>query len=171
MSGTIITFEDDDNWMTGGVTLLGTSPSYIGVIPLQLIEYYTFNGHTVGIGGITSYDCDDPEILHSLRELFAKCRTGTTLHEVPGWRPYGEDLDEEQRNTQYIIFNQGDKSITGWYLLRNFTMMQTETPRGFAYNFDVVLFFLGTKSYYQPGFKVYGMDDVEDEVADNDWGI
>ena len=143
----------------------------IGVIPLEVPVDYRFGDQSVTMSGIIETDCDSPEELHGLRELFAHAYYGTSIHGSLGGKPVGEDMDADRRNTQYIQFTHGDRPITGWYLLQGFTMFQDVTPLGFAYNFDVVLFFKGTKSYYQPGFMVDDMDDVGDEVADNDWSI
>jgi len=83
-------------------------------------------------------------------------------------------MDEDKRNTQYIIFIHGDRPVTGWYLLRGFSMFQDETPQGAdcdAYLFNVTVFFLGKADFYVAGFVVKDMEDVEDEIEDNDWGI
>ena len=143
----------------------------IGVITLEVPVDYRFGNQTVTMSGVIETDCSSPEELHSLRELFAYSLSGSVIFDPPWGKPIGDDMDAEQRNTQYIQFTHGDKSITGWYLLQTFTMFQDETALGFAYNFSITLFLLGTKSYYQPGFIVDDMDDVGDEIDDNDWDI
>ena len=142
----------------------------IGVLVIDVPTEYRWGQYEVTLVGSVDRDED----LHSLRELFAKSRVGTAVHDVTGTRPFGEDMDEDQRNTQYVQFTHGDRPITGWYLLRGFRMFQNETPVGAdeaQYAFTVDLFFLGTDAFYQAGFIVKDMEDVEDEIDDNDWGI
>lgn len=137
----------------------------IGVAVLDIPASYSYGQYTVELlGGV-----DRDEDLHSMRELFALCRTGTAIHEIPGRRPMGEDMDEELRNTQYVQFSHGDRPITGWYLLRGFDFYQDETPMGAdqaIYVFTADLFFLGTRSYYVAGFACKVL-----EVAASDWEI
>jgi len=109
---------------------------------------------------------DDELGFDELRELFAMAETGVAVQEVPGRRPIGWDHTEDERNTQYVQFTHGDKPRTGWYLLMNHQEFLDETPLGFAQNFRVQLFFLGTSAYYQPGYR---MKDLERST--NDWSI
>jgi len=137
----------------------------IGVAVIDIPAEYRYGQYAVTMLGAVDRDED----LHSLRELFALCRTGTAIHEIPGRRPVGEDMDEDLRNTQYVQFTHGDRPITGWYLLRGFNFYQDETPIGAdcaTYIFTADLFFLGTKAYYQACFGV-----VDCEAEDSDWGI
>jgi len=143
----------------------------IGVITIDVPVDYMFNDQSVTMNGIIETDCDCPEALHSLRELFTRSYYGTTIHSSIGRKPVGEDMDADRRNTQYVQFTHGDRPSTGWYLLEAFNMFQDVTPLGFAYNFAVTVFFKGTKSYYQPGYAVDDMGDVEEELEANDWGI
>lgn len=78
-------------------------------------------------------------------------------------------MTEELRNTQYIQFAYEDRPITGWYLLRDFNMFQDETPEGAdmgSYIFTISVFFLGTKAFYQAGYRALGMESLE-----SDWSI
>ncbi|HUW44780.1 MAG TPA: hypothetical protein VMW50_03200 [Dehalococcoidia bacterium] len=137
----------------------------IGVAVVDIPEEYRYSQYGVVLGGAVDRDED----LHSMRELFALCRTGTAIHNIPGRRPIGEDMDEELRNTQYVQFSHGDRPITGWYLLRSFSLFQDETPMGAdraTYAFTVDLFFLGTVAYYVAGFALKDL-----EAAVSDWGI
>jgi len=138
----------------------------LGDITLDIPINYNYGQYSVSMSGFFN----DVEDLHCLRELFALTRVGTAIHEIPGRRPVGEDLDEELRNTQWVQFTDGDlpldRPISGWYLLRGISFYQSTTPRGVIYNFSITLFFLGTDAMYQPGFIVKGQEDVE-----NDWGI
>jgi len=142
----------------------------IGTLTVNWPSTYRFRDYGVDlIGGV-----DRDEDLHSLRELFAKCRAGTAVHDIPGDRPRGEDMDDDLRNTQYVQFTHGDRPITAWYLLRGYDFFQDETPVGAdeaAYIFTAVLFMIGTDAFYQAGYVVKDMEDVEDELADNSWGI
>lgn len=142
----------------------------IGVLTIDVPTEYRWGQYNVTLIGSVDRDED----LHSLRELFAKSRVGTAVHDIPGTRPFGEDMDDDQRNTQYVQFTHGDRPVTGWYLLRGFSMFQDESPRGAdcdAYLFNVTLFFVGKTSFYVAGFAVKDMEDVEDEVLENDWLI
>jgi len=137
----------------------------IGVAVLDIPARYSYGQYTVELSGGVDRDDD----LHSMRELFALSMTGTAVHEIPGRRPVGEDMDEDLRNTQYVQFTHGDRPITGWYLLRGFDMFQDETPMGAdkaTYVFFAELFFLGTKAYYTAGFAMKDLDE-----ATSDWGI
>ena len=137
----------------------------IGVAVVDIPAEYRYSQYGVVMRGAVDRDED----LHSMRELFAKSRVGTAVHNVPGTRPFGEDMDEDQRNTQYVQFTHGDRPITGWYLLRSFSLFQDETPMGAdcaTYAFSVDLFFLGTVSYYVAGFACKDLDE-----ADSDWGF
>ena len=142
----------------------------IGVLTINIPTEYRWGQYAVTLAGAVDRDED----LHSMRELFAKSRVGTAVHDIPGTRPFGEDMDEDQRNTQYVQFTHGDRPVTGWYLLRGFSMFQNETPQGMDcknYLFTVTLFFVGTTAFYIAGFVVKDMEDVEVEVLENDWRI
>jgi len=137
----------------------------IGVAVIDIPAEYRYRQYSVTMRGAVDRDED----LHSLRELFALCRSGTAIHSIPGRRPIGEDLDEELRNTQYVEFSHGDRPITAWYLLRGFGLFQDETPMGAdcaTYVFTVDLFFLGTTAYYSAGFAMKELDE-----ATSDWLI
>jgi len=137
----------------------------IGVAVIDIPAEYRFNQYNVTMrGGV-----DRDEDLHSLRELFAKSRVGTAVHDIPGSRPHGEDMDVDNRNTQYVQFSHGDRPVTAWYLLRGFSFFQDETPMGAdcaTYVFNAELFLIGTTSYYVAGFACLELDE-----ADSDWGI
>lgn len=142
----------------------------IGVLVVDWPTVYRFGDYTVELVGAVDRDED----LHSLRELFAKARVGTAVHDIPGDRPRGEDMDDDLRNTQYVQFTHGDRPVTAWYLLRGYAFFQDETAVGMdegAYVFRAGLFFIGTTAFYQAGFAVKDMEDVEDEKDDNSWGI
>ena len=142
----------------------------IGVAIVDVPVDYRYTQYVVTMLGSVDRDED----LHAMRELFALARTGTAVHEMPGRRPIGEDMDEDLRNTQYVQFTHGDRPITAWYLLRAFRMFQDETAVGSdvqQYAFTADMFFLGTNAYYTAGFAVKDMEDVEDEIDDNDWGL
>jgi len=137
----------------------------IGVAVVDIPAEYRYGQYSVVMRGAVDRDED----LHSMRELFALCRTGTAIHDIPGRRPIGEDMDEALRNTQYVQFTHGDRPITAWYLLRGFSMFQDETPMGAdcaTYAFAADLFFLGTTSYYVAGYACKDLD-----AAASDWGI
>ena len=102
----------------------------IGVAIVDVPVDYRYTQYVVTMLGSVDRDED----LHAMRELFALARTGTAVHEMPGRRPIGEDMDEDLRNT-------------------------------------ADLFFLGTNAYYVAGFAVKDMEDVEDEIKENDWGL
>lgn len=137
----------------------------IGVAVIDIPAEYRYSQYGVVMRGGVNRDED----LHSLRELFAKSRVGTAVHDIPGSRPHGEDMDEELRNTQYVQFSHGDRPVTAWYLLRGFSFFQDETPMGAdcaTYVFNAELFLLGTTAYYSAGFAMKDLDE-----ATSDWGI
>ena len=137
----------------------------IGAFIIDWPSSYRYGDYTVELVGAVDRDED----LHSLRELFAKARAGTAVHDIPGDRPRGEDMDNDLRNTQYIQFTHGDRPVTGWYLLRSYSFFQDETPTGAdceTYIFRGGLFFIGTTGFYCAGFSMMDLDEL-----DNDWGI
>jgi len=142
----------------------------IGVLTIDVPTEYRWRQYDTILIGLVDRDED----LHALRELFAKSREGTAIHDSLDDRPWGEDMDNDQRNTQYVQFTHGDRPISGWYLLRSFAYFGDETPEGHdvhGYLSTITLFFLGTNAFYVAGFVVKDMEDVEDEIEDNDWGI
>ena len=138
----------------------------IGALTLDTPMSYTYRSYVVECSGVQTEHID----LTALRELFALARVGTAVHDIPGRRPVGEDMDDALRNTQYIIFTDGVKPITAWYLLRGFGMFEDLTPMGLdGMNFVLSLFFIGTVAEYQAGFVLKGF--AEDPQDDNDWGL
>ena len=124
---------------------------------------YTRRDYDIEIFG----SCDLLVHLNEIRELFAKCLAGSAIHDdIPGERPIGEDLTEDNQNTEFLEWTHGDKPITGWYLLRGTQTFEDDSPVGFAYNFTLSLFYIGSTSYYQAGYAMKGL-----ELATNDWGI
>ena len=137
----------------------------IGVAVIDIPAEYRYSQYVVTMrGGV-----DRHEDLHALRELFAKSREGTAIHDSSEGRPLGEDMDVDLRNTQYVQFSHGDRPITAWYLLRGFSYFGDETPLGAdraTYLFAVELFLIGTTGFYVAGF---GCIDLDEEASD--WGI
>lgn len=135
----------------------------IGSITLDVPVNYTRRDYDIEVFG-TVYTLNQ---LNEIKELFAKALAGSAIHDnIPGERPLGEDLTEDNGNTVYVLWTHGDKPFNGWYLLRGTQTFQDDSPVGFAYNFTLSLFYLGSKSYYQAGFTMKGL-----ELATNDWGI
>lgn len=101
--------------------------------------------------------------LTQLQEMFRKAEGGTTIHTLIGGNQIGFDTTEGAVLTQYCEFD-ADHIKNGYYLLRslncNFEQYDSYYP------FSITLFFLGTTSYMQSGFMVYGLEEV-----DNDWNI
>lgn len=122
-----------------------------------------------GYNAILEGSFDDSLGFNELREMWAKADFGSAIHEVPGERPYGEDLTEDSQNTQYIIFTHGTsgKPQNGYYLLRaSHNFVEDRSPEGHSYVFAVALFFLGTTAIYQDGYLLTEQEDVT-----NNWGI
>ncbi len=135
----------------------------IGPITLDVPVNYTRRDYDIEVFGTVA----TLNQLNEIKELFAKALAGSAIHsDIPGERPLGEDLTEDNQNTRYILWTHGDKPLDGWYLLRGAQTFQDDSPVGFAYNFTLSLFFLGSTAYYQAGFA---MKDLE--VAASDWGI
>ena len=137
----------------------------IGTITIDVPATYARTGYEVTMTGCF----DDKTRFNELREAFAKADTGTTIHAVPGARPYGEDMTLDEILTQLCVFTAGTdgKVQDGYYLLRpHFSFIEDETPEGHSYVFSIRLFFLGTDAYYQ---ACYGCIDCE--ALDSDWDI
>ena len=137
----------------------------IGTVIVDTPMVYRRTGYAVRMEAYVGTE----ELFTQMRELFAKTEYGTAIHDVPGERPYGEDLTTDGRNTQYVTFTTGTsgKVYNGWYLLRpSFAYVEDDTPRGYHYVYDINLFFLGTDSYYQSAYNC-----IDLEVEDSDWEI
>jgi len=136
----------------------------IGTITVNTPYRYSRNGYNVILNSIV-----DEARFTQMRELFAKAEYGTAVHQIPGERPYGEDLSADSVNTVYCTWTQGTsgKVPNGWYLLRSsFSYIEDESPEGNSYVYTIGLFFIGTDAYYQAAYGVIDLD-----VLDSDWGI
>lgn len=137
----------------------------IGAVTIDIPVLYRRSGYAVVMAG----SLEDSAGFNELRELFAKTEFGTAIHQVPGARPFGEDMTEDSLNTQYVSFSHGisGKAQDGYYLLRpGYSFADDESPEGHDYVFSLSLFFLGTSAYYQDGYKMKELDEL-----DSDWGI
>jgi len=134
----------------------------IDALTIDVPVSYTFQDYNIQLNG----SMDTLLRLTELREKFAEAPTGTAIHAIPGRRPKGEDMTDDNRLTAYIQFTHGDRPIDGWYLLRGFSMYQNETPLGVAYNWAINLFYLGTDAYYTACYLVTDLD-----VLESDWSI
>ncbi len=139
----------------------------IGALTIDIPVAYRRRGYSVRMQG----SHNDSGGFNQLREMFAKAEYGTAIHPVPGERPFGEDLTNDLRLTQFIIFSDphgaSEKPQDGYYLLRpGHSFVEDHTPEGHDYVWSIVLFFLGTISYYSHAYRAKGIDEVE-----NDWGI
>ena len=72
----------------------------IGSVTLDIPTAYRREGYAVSMVG----SHNDSEGFNELRELFAKAEFGTAIHAVPGERPFGEDLTDDLRLTQFCVF-------------------------------------------------------------------
>jgi len=136
----------------------------IGTVTITTPYAYNRRGYS-----ITLSSCVDEDQFNQMRELFAKAEYGTAVHQIPGERPYGEDLTADQVNTVYVTWTHGTtgKVQSGYHLLvPSFSFVETGTPEGLNYVYTIGLFFLGTLSYYQACYAVIDLD-----VLDSDWGI
>lgn len=138
----------------------------IGDLTIDVPVSYRRSGYSARMMG----SMDDSDGFNQLRELFAKTDLGSAIHRIPGDRPLGEDLTDELRNTKHCIFTHGTtgKVQDGYYLLRPaHSFIEDETPIGHSYVWSIVLFFIGTYSFYQDGYRM-----KELAVATvNDWAI
>lgn len=131
-------------------------------ITLQAPSVYRYGNYSVTlITKVSSWD-----IFNQLRELFAKCRAGTTVVDVPGTRPAGFDHTEDAVLTVYCEFTHGNKPRDGYYLLRGFSFTDEPTPTGLSRIVYLELFYLGSTTYYQECFEAKDLDE-----EDNDWDI
>ena len=136
----------------------------IGVVTVSIPYSYRRQGYGISLSSIV----DETEF-NQMRELYAKAEYGTSVHAIPGDRPYGEDLTADQVNTVYITWTVGTtgKIQNGYYLLRpSHSFIETENPEGLNYVYHIRLFFLGTTSYYQACYAV-----IDLERLDSDWSI
>lgn len=99
--------------------------------------------------------------LAQLQEMFRKAEGGTTVHTMIGGIQIGFDCTEGSVLTQYCEFSQ-EHLQDGFYLLRKLNINFIAYPS--YYPFAVELFFLGTKAFWQDGYMIYGLDEL-----DNDW--
>ena len=136
-----------------------------GSLTIDVPVAYRRRGYNVQMQGSQN----DSLGFNQLREMFAKAEFGTAIHAIPGERPFGEDLTDDLRLTQFCVFTHGTsgKVPDGYYLLRpGHSFVEDQTPEGHSYVWAIVLFFLGTLSYYSHAYRVKGIDEL-----DNDWGI
>lgn len=133
----------------------------IAGISIQTPASYSVNGYDVSIVCTLVSEL----IFDTVRELFSLCDT-TTIQWIPGRHPIGYDPTEDQVNTVYVAWTQGDKPENGYYLLRNFEVLEDETPFGHAWGFKCTMTFLGTAAYLTAGLDVVDLDEVS-----NDWTI
>lgn len=103
------------------------------------------------------------EELLQLQEMFRKAEGGTTIHTLIGGIQVGYDCTEDSVLTQYCEFD-ADKLQDGYYLLRSLDINFEQYAN--YYPFKIVLFFLGTKAFWQDGYSIYGLEELT-----NDWGI
>ena len=136
----------------------------IGTVTLTTPYLFNRRGYDVTLSA-----CVDIDEFTQMRELFAKAEYGTAVHQIPGSRPFGEDLSADAVNTVYCTWTHGTskKVLNGWYLLRpSFTYVEDESPEGHHYVYTIQLFFLGTDSYYQATYNVIDLTTLE-----SDWDI
>ena len=134
----------------------------IGTVTLQAPSVYQYDDYTVKlIAKVSSWD-----IFSQLREMFAKCRVGTAVQEIPGDRPIGVDQTEDSVLTVYCDFTHGNKARDGYYLLRGFNYSEDPSPTGLGMIVEMDLFFIGSTTYYQEAFAAYDLEHL-----DNDWDL
>jgi hypothetical protein len=136
----------------------------IGTVTITTPYAYSRRGYAIALSS-----CVDEEEFNQMRELFAKAEYGTAVHQIPGERPYGEDLTADEVNTVYVTWTHGTsgKVQNGYHLLRpSFSFTESGTPEGLNYVYNIRLFFLGTTSYYQACYAVIDLDTL-----DSDWEI
>ena len=132
----------------------------IADITLQAPSVYQYGDYSVTvIAKVSSWD-----IFKQLRELFAKCRAGTGIGDVPGSRPSGFDHTEDAVLTVFCDFTHGHKARDGYYLLRGFSYSEDPSAVGLSMIVTMELFFIGSTSYYSEEFMAYDLGK-----ADNDW--
>jgi hypothetical protein len=137
----------------------------IGSITINIPASYKRTGYQVTLFGLF-YTSGS---FNQLREMFAKAEYGAAVHQIPGARPWGEDLTDDLANTQYCTFTHGTsgKVQDGYYLLMpGHSFVEDQSAEGHSYTFSVNLFFLGTIDYYSHAYRVKDIDEVV-----NDWGI
>ena len=137
----------------------------IGTVTIDIPYLFNRRGYDVALAGYV----DTSDEFNQMRELFAKAEYGTSVHAVPGERPYGEDLTADEVNTVYCTWTHGTsgKVQNGWYLLRpGYSFVEDDSPEGHSYVYRIRLFFLGMDSYYQAGYEL-----VDLEALDSDWTI
>lgn len=131
-------------------------------ITLQAPSVYTYDDYTIRIvAKVSSWT-----IFEQLRELFAKCRAGTVIIDVPGDRPAGFDHTEDSVLTVYVAFTHGNKAKDGWYLLRGFSFSDDPSPYGLSRIVYMDLFYIGSTTYYQELLEAYDL-----EALSNDWNL
>lgn len=132
-------------------------------ITLDIPMAWTFGSREVTMRAIVNTQAQFDE----LRELFSRARAGIGIQDVPGSRPIGYDHTEDNVNTVYITFTDGNKTRSGWYLLRSMSYAEdTETPLGFAFYMECGFFFLGTEIDVTDGLVLKHMEDLS-----NDWSM
>ena len=134
----------------------------IGALTLEYmagIPSITVDGNSIKFEGYFS----TREGLLQLQELFRKASGGTTIHTLIGGIEVGYDCTEDAVLTQFCEWDF-DRLQDGYYLLRslntNFEQYHSYYP------FSLTLHFLGTKAYWQDGYMIYGLEEI-----DSDWGL
>lgn len=134
----------------------------IADITLQAPNVYRYNDYAIGVTAkVSSWD-----IFEQLRELFAKCRAGVTVVDVPGDKPVGFDHTEDSVNTVYVEFTHGNKAKDGYYLLTGFNYSDDPSAEGLNMIVYMNLFYIGSTSYYQEMLEAYDL-----EIVENDWNL
>lgn len=137
----------------------------IGTVNIDIPYLYHRRGYDVTLSGYVDTEAEFTQ----MRELYAKAEYGTAIHQVPGERPYGEDLTVDAVNTVYCTWTHGTsgKVQDGWYLLRpSHSFVEDESPEGHSYVYTIRLVFLGTDSYYQACYECLDLEALE-----SDWDI
>lgn len=136
----------------------------IGTITVNAPNRYERIGYEVMVTALVT-----ETQFNQMRELFSKADYGTAIYQIPGARPYGDDLTADAVNTVYCTWTHGTSSKVpnGWYLLRpTFRYVEDESAEGHSYVYAINLFFLGTDSSYSHCYGITGSGDL-----DNDWEI
>lgn len=132
----------------------------IADITLQAPSVYSYGNYNVALSALVS----SMDILHQVRELFAKSRQGTSVIDVPGSKPLGNDHTEDSVLTRYVDFTHGSKAKDGYYLLIGYDIEESPSARGLEPVIELSLFYLGSESYLQENIVVADM-----EKTTNDW--
>lgn len=134
----------------------------INGITVQAPNIYRYDNYAIGVTAkVSSWD-----IFEQFREMFAKCRAGTTVRDVPGDKPTAFDHTEDSVLTVYCEFTHGNKAKDGYYLLLGFNYSDDPSAEGLGMIVYMDMFYIGSTSYYQEMLEVYDL-----EVVENDWNL